>query len=190
MFQYLPANLVPIYSNLLTTELGGSAKVRQRNPRNSRGTLPCQEPDCEKTFDSISALYFHAAAIHYKKPLQEMYGEEFKRVKGICTVCGSRLNSKQYYYIHMGSRHRVIQQLMDTETLIKYQSIGKWPAAAAGTTLKFAFNSFYFKLWYYLALIQHQPYRCLLWLRRQLLLLCPWNKWLFKIYFVVHRMGK
>jgi hypothetical protein len=26
---------------------------------------------------------------------QEMYGEEFKRVKGICTVCGSRLNSKQ-----------------------------------------------------------------------------------------------
>lgn len=82
--------------------------------------------DCPKAFDSISALYFHAAAIHYKKPLQEMYGEEFKRVKGNCTVCGSRLNSKQYYYIHMGSRHRVIQQLMDSETLQKYEKYGKW----------------------------------------------------------------
>jgi len=68
--------------------------------------------ECEKTFDSISALYFHAAAIHYKKTLLEMYGEEFKLSKGHCTVCGSKLNSKQYYYIHMGSRHKVINQLM------------------------------------------------------------------------------
>ena len=127
LFQYLPANLVPVYSNLISGEQtgNGSSRARQRNPRNSRTTLPCQEPDCEKVFDSISALYFHAAAIHYKKPLHEMYGEEFKRVKGICTVCGSRLNSKQYYYIHMGSRHRVILQLMDPDTLEKYQNLGK-----------------------------------------------------------------
>jgi hypothetical protein len=42
-----------------------------------RTTLPCQEPDCEKMFDSISALYFHAAAIHYKKPLQGQIFQNF-----------------------------------------------------------------------------------------------------------------
>jgi hypothetical protein len=61
--------LVPLHS-LLPIALKNKLQPENFYNIGFRTTLPCQEPDCEKMFDSISALYFHAAAIHYKKPLQ------------------------------------------------------------------------------------------------------------------------
>lgn len=128
LHQFIPHQFMTEYCKMTPVRMMNNVIPNRRNPRSTstvKGSIPC--PECEKTFDSISALYFHASAIHYKRPLNEMYGAEFKLTKGHCPMCGSKLNSKQYYYIHMGSRHKVIHTLMDPDMLKRYTVLVKTP---------------------------------------------------------------
>jgi len=97
----------------LWAQSGGKASI----PNMQAGTLGTTCQICSKTHTSLAQLWQHYARIHFLAELKQEYSFMVDIANKACTECGSRLSSIDALFIHIGTVHRKVNEIMQKRGL-------------------------------------------------------------------------
>eukprot|EP00092_Neocalanus_flemingeri_P026456 GFUD01028677.1.p1 GENE.GFUD01028677.1~~GFUD01028677.1.p1 ORF type:complete len:596 (+),score=137.08 GFUD01028677.1:54-1841(+) len=104
-----PPSNVPMMSRSMTSQ-------QTHKPPLAPGTHSCQI--CEKTTPSASTLCQHYARFHFSAELKSDYSAMANIGNKSCNDCGSNFRSLEALYLHIGTVHRKVNEIMEKKGLV------------------------------------------------------------------------